>query len=146
VAILIVLDASAGVELLLQTPVGREIGARLPGTLPVVPAHFDAEVFSALGRLVRAHELEAERLPPILDNLSYAPFQRYPITPLLAEAWELRHNLTQRDALYVVLARRLGAALWTADARLARAPELGIGLELWDRSGSSRTWGMSSPR
>jgi len=67
----------------------------------------------------------------IPDCSARAPFRRDPIPPLLAEAWELRHNVTQRDALYVVLARRLGAALWTADGRLARAPDLGIRLELW---------------
>jgi predicted nucleic acid-binding protein len=35
-----------------------------------------------------------------------------------------------RDALYVVLARRLDAMLVTADARLARAPDLGVALTL----------------
>jgi predicted nucleic acid-binding protein len=33
-------------------------------------------------------------------------------------------NLTPYDALYVALAERLGATLLTADARVARAPNL----------------------
>ncbi|MGH8906669.1 MAG: hypothetical protein ACRD0K_09165 [Egibacteraceae bacterium] len=38
------------------------------------------------------------------------------------------HNVTVADALYVVLARRLGAPLVTGDRRLTRAPSLGIRL------------------
>jgi predicted nucleic acid-binding protein len=52
------------------------------------------------------------------------------LQPLLAAAWDLRHNLALRDALYVTLARRLGALLVTADARLAEAPALGIAVTL----------------
>ena len=37
--------------------------------------------------------------------------------PLLAAAWGLQHNLALHDALYVTLARRLGASLVTGDAR-----------------------------
>ena len=45
---------------------------------------------------------------------------------LLPEAWTLRHNVTVTDALYVVLARHLEAALVTADLKLAVAPGLDI--------------------
>lgn len=121
-----VLDASAAVELLLRTPAGSRADAALRGHQVVVPAHFDAEVFSALGRLVRGGELAEDLMEPILEELARAPFLRYTLQPLLAEAWELRHNLALRDALYVSLARRLGAALVTADARLAKAPALGL--------------------
>jgi predicted nucleic acid-binding protein len=38
----------------------------------------------------------------------------------------LRDNLSTHDACYVALARLLDAPLATRDARLARAPELGI--------------------
>jgi predicted nucleic acid-binding protein len=62
----------------------------------------------------------------MLEKLVRAPIVRYPVTPLLEAAWELRHNLTLRDALYVALARRLEAGLITSDARLSRAPALGI--------------------
>lgn len=73
----------------------------------------------------------AERLvAPILDELAHAPFLRYALQPLLGSAWELRHNLALRDALYVSLARRLGAALLTADVRLAKAPALGVDVVL----------------
>jgi len=75
---------------------------------------------------VRAGDLEERLVAPILDELAHAPFLRYTVQPLLAAAWELRHNLALRDALYVSLARRLGAVLVTGDIRLSRAPDLGI--------------------
>lgn len=126
----IVLDASAAVELLLRTPAGERAEAALRGVRVAVPAHFDAEVLSALGRLVRAGELADGLVEPLLHELARAPFVRYTLEPLLAAAWRLRHNLALRDALYVTLARELGALLVTADARLARAPALGIAVTL----------------
>lgn len=126
----LVLDASAAVELLLRTPAGGRAEAALRGHRVAVPAHFDAEVLSALGRLVRGRELAERLVEPLLRELARAPFVRYTLQPLLAPAWDLRHNLAQRDALYVTLARRLGAPLVTADARLARAPALGIAVTL----------------
>ena len=126
----IVLDASAAVELLLRTPAGRRAESALRGSRVAVPAHFDAEVFSALGRLVRGGNLEEGLMEPILHELARAPFTRYTLRPLLVASWSLRHNLALRDALYVALARRLEAPLVTADARLARAPDLGIGVTL----------------
>ncbi len=122
----VVLDASAAIELLLRTPAGSRTEAALRGHQAVVPAHFDAEVFSGLGRLVRGGDLAERLVEPILDELARAPFARYTLQPLLAAAWRLRHNLALRDALYVTLARRLGAAFITADGRLARAPALGV--------------------
>jgi predicted nucleic acid-binding protein len=48
------------------------------------------------------------------------------VKPLLVEAWTLRHNLTIADALYVVVASHLKAALVTADRRLANSPGLPV--------------------
>lgn len=126
----VVLDASAAVELLLRTPAGRQAESALRGSRVVVPAHFDAEVFFALGRLVRAGNLEEGLMEPILHELARAPFTRYSLRPLLVASWALRHNLSLRDALYVALARRLEARLVTADARLAQAPDLAVGVIL----------------
>ena len=124
----IVVDASAAVELLLRTPAGDRVAEALAAPPVAAPAHVDGEVLSALGRLVRAGEVAADAVPPMLDALARAPLVRYPLPPLLAPAWGLRANLTLRDALYVALARRLGATLLTADSRLARAPRLGCPL------------------
>jgi len=126
----VVLDASAAVELLLRTEAGVRAEAALRGGRVLVPAHFDAEVLSALGRLVRGGEIAEELVAPILAELARAPFVRLTLQPLLTAAWALRHNLALRDGLYVALARRLGALLVTTDARLAQAPTLGIAVEL----------------
>lgn len=123
-----VLDASSFVELVLRSKKGQEVEQRLRGSTAAVPAHFDAEVFSALGRLARGGEIEEERVEIGLAQVARAPLRRYAVAPLLQGAWALRHNLSLRDALYVVLTRRLGATLVTTDGRLARAPNLEIPL------------------
>ncbi len=122
----LVVDASAMVEVLLGTAAGEQARGQLRGTASVAPAHLDAEVLSALGRLVRDGSLEAGAVPERLAALARAPLTRYPVAPLLQEAWALRANLSLRDAIYVALARRLDAALISADRRLARAPGLGV--------------------
>lgn len=124
----VVVDASAGVELLLRSEAGERTAQALTRATVSVPAHFDAEVLSALGRLVRDRRVPESRVSLLLTTLARSPFARYPLTALVADAWALRANLSLRDALYVALARRLGATLITADQRLARAPELGIAL------------------
>lgn len=121
-----VLDASAAVELLLGSRAGGHVDRSLRGRSVAAPGHLDAEVLSALGRLAREGAVSEERVGRSLAELARAPVSRFPVAPLLAEAWELRANLSLRDALYVALARRLEATLVTADARLARAPELGV--------------------
>ena len=54
-----VLDASALVDLLLGNEVGGAVRRRIAGHVLHAPAHVDAEVLSALGRLHRAGDLEA---------------------------------------------------------------------------------------
>jgi predicted nucleic acid-binding protein len=126
----VVLDASAAVELVLGTVAGGRVGRSLRRKTVAVPAHLEAEVLSALGRLARAGAVAEDRVAAALAQLVRAPCRRFPLAPLLVEAWALRANLSLRDALYVALARRLEATLVTADARLARAPDLGIALTL----------------
>ena len=49
------------------------------------------------------------------------PMRRYPDDFLLPRVWDLRHNLTAYDAVYVALAEALDAPLLTRDRRLAAA-------------------------
>lgn len=121
-----VVDASAIVALLLGTGAGERVSTVLEGAWAAAPAHVDAEVLSALGRLVRDEEVPEGMIEPALERLSEAPIDRFPLPPLLVEAWGLRRNIALRDALYLVLARMLNATLVTVDARLSRAPGLGI--------------------
>lgn len=122
----IVLDASAGVDLVLRTEAGEAVARRIATAELHTAAHFDAEVFSALARLHRAGSIDADDVAARLDLVASLDLVRAPISPrMLREAWSLRENVTARDALYVTLARGLDAGLVTTDRRLARAvPDL----------------------
>lgn len=116
----VVVDASAMVEALVGTRLGRATRTRLRGCALHAPAHLDAEVLSALGRLHRAGELDATAVSTALNELTVAPIDRHPLAGLLAGAWAARNRLRLVDALYVELSTALGAALVTTDGRLAR--------------------------
>ena len=117
----VVVDASAMVDLLVGSTLAASIEDRLRGHELHVPAHFDAEVLSALGRLQRAGEMTVRQVTTRLQRVAAAPIQRHLLAPLLVSAWKLRHNLRLVDALYVELADRLDAPIVTTDSGLAAA-------------------------
>ena len=117
----LVVDASVIVDLLARTSRARAVGARLRGSAWRAPAHVDAEVLSALGRLERAGRLDDVEAADGLLALSELPIERHAVSPLLLGAWTLRNELRLVDGLYVELARQLGMRLVTTDQRLARA-------------------------
>lgn len=116
----LVLDASAMVDLLLDTDTAALQAAVSAGRC-VVPAHFDAEVLSAIGRLHRAEELSDEAATARVERLAVAPLSREPLAPLLAGAWARRGDTRLADALYLELAALLDTVVVTTDRRLARA-------------------------
>lgn len=118
---LAVVDASVVVDLLAGTDRAAAVSERLRGTLLHAPAHLDAEVLSALGRLHRAEAVTTAHVRAALDHLVAMPVRRHPLPELLAGAWRQRASLRVLDALYVELAARLQAPLLTTDLRLARA-------------------------
>ncbi len=120
---MIVLDASALVELLLETTAGRRIASRIadPADGLHVPHLADVEVAQALRRYARDGDLGGADAEAALDDLRALDLQRHSHEPLLDRAWELRDNLTIYDAVYVALAEALDAELVTCDGRLARA-------------------------
>jgi predicted nucleic acid-binding protein len=121
---LIVIDASALLELLLLTPTGLDVAARVFGTeAPLhAPELVDLEVAQVLRRYRRDGELSTERASQALEDLADLHLDRHSHLPLLARVWELRDNMTAYDAAYVALAELLEAPLLTCDARLSRAP------------------------
>ena len=125
-----VVDASALVELVLNTERGSRVADALRDAALAVPAHADAEVLSAVGRLVRAREVSAARAQRAFGSLAQAPMHRHAVHPLLDAAWGLRKMVALRDAIYVALAQRLSAPLVTTDAALSRAPALDVTLTL----------------
>ena len=129
---MIVLDASAVVELLLATPPGRQLARRLrsPQISLHTPHLLDIEVTQAVRRYVRAATIPAERGRLALRHLAELDLERHPHTPLLPRIWALRENLTAYDAAYVALAEVLEATLVTADRRLAAAAGVLASIEL----------------
>jgi predicted nucleic acid-binding protein len=120
----IVLDASAAVELLLETPCGSSLADRLArDDEPLhVPHLFDIEVLNAIRGLLLRETIDESSAEDALADLTDLAVHRWPHRPLLGRAWELRANVTLYDAVYLVLAEELGATLLTTDARLASIP------------------------
>lgn len=119
---IVVLDAAAAVDVLLDNKRGRGARKYLEGASLFSVVHLDAEVFSALARLHRDELLTAEAVSTRLALLADLDVARLPISaPLLSAAWTLRDNIAARDALYVAAAHTLSGQLLTSDVRLARA-------------------------
>jgi predicted nucleic acid-binding protein len=119
----IVLDASALLEFLLQTPLGARVEARLVREDEFHSPHLvDVEVAQGLRRLVRAGEVSPHRAAAAIADLAELDLHRHPHLDLLTRAWTLRENVTAYDAMYVALAEALDAPIVTCDTPLAKAP------------------------
>lgn len=120
---MIVLDASATIEWLLQSPTGVKIDQRIFSPLESlhVPHLLDVEVAQVLRRYVRDKAITARRAQEALEDLADMPLSRYPHDLLIPRIWELRATLTAYDAAYVALAELLDARLLTCDGKIASA-------------------------
>jgi predicted nucleic acid-binding protein len=119
----IVVDASALLEALLRTPAAAAVVERLfdAGATLHAPHLIDIEVAQVPRCSAATRQIESGRCRDALSDLSDFPLHRYPHDFLLPRVWELRHNLTAYDAVYVALAEVLDAPLLTRDRRLATA-------------------------
>ena len=97
---MIVLDASALLEFLLQTPLGTRVEAHLfRGDHELHAPHLvDVEVTQGLRRLVRAGEVSPDRAADALTDLAALDLHRHAHLDLLTRAWKLRENVTAYDA------------------------------------------------
>jgi predicted nucleic acid-binding protein len=128
---LIVVDASALLEVLLRTDVAAAVEARLFGGATLHAPHLlDLEVAQVLRRYERAGDLTAGRAGEVLEDLMSLRIERYPHHFFLPRIWALRPNATAYDACYLALAEALGAPLVTRDRRLARVPGHGARVEV----------------
>jgi len=123
----IVVDASAVIEWVLQTPKGAQVEVRIfrkSGESPRLhaPHLLDVEVAQVLRRHVTKGFVSEARGQTALDDFLQIPLLRYPHDVLLPRVWELRKNLTAYDAVYVALAEALDMPLLTCDANIAGAP------------------------
>jgi predicted nucleic acid-binding protein len=120
----IVVDASALLQLLLQTSLGTRVEARLfrDGDGLHAPHLLDVEVVRGLRRLVRTGEVASGRAAEAIADLSDFDLHRHAHVDLLARAWKLRDNVSAYDAIYVALAEAIEATIVTCDGPLAKAP------------------------
>ena len=117
------LDASAAVDWLLQTPAGHRIDERifLRNESLHSPHLLDLDVVQVLRRLVREGAVPTHRADQATNDLLDLRIARYSHVVFLSRIWQLRQNFSAYDAAYVVLAEELRAPLLTRDGRLASA-------------------------
>ncbi len=120
---MIVVDASALLEMLLRTPAATDVERRLSnaGWSLHAPHLIDVEVAQVIRRYVRDGDVDAVRGRSMIGHLTAFPMRRYPPEPFLPRIWDFRQNFTAYDAAYVTLAEALDAPLLTRDRRLAAA-------------------------
>jgi predicted nucleic acid-binding protein len=129
----IVLDASALVELLRGTTKGDRIDERIArdGGPYLAPHLVDLEVLHAFRELVRFGDVELDRAVAALSTFARFPLERLPHDVLRDRVWELRENLTAYDAAYVAVAEDFRCPLVTCDGPLKRAPGNRATIELF---------------
>ena len=119
---MIVLDASALVDVLVGTDSAPWVLDQLSGQTVCAPSHQPAEVLSATARLNRAGKLGEEAWGLALNGL--ASFEQELVEPSLANL-KAAQSLTERirvlDGLYVALAMQRALPLITTDERLVRS-------------------------
>ncbi len=130
---MIVLDASAAVDWLLQTAAGRQVENRIFSRNESLhaPHLLDLEVAQVLRRLARQGVISNRRAEEAVRDLVDLRVNRYAHAVFLPRIWQLRQNLSAYDAAYVVLAEQLGATLVTRDQRLAAAAGHAATVEVW---------------
>jgi predicted nucleic acid-binding protein len=129
----IVLDASAAVEILLRLERSEVLMERVFDSFETlhVPHLFDVEVAQVIRRYTGRGELSPFRAEQAIGVLRDFPVERYSHQPLLERIWELRSNVTAYDAAYVSLAEVLSATLVTRDGALARIPGMRARVEVF---------------
>ena len=130
---MIVLDASAAVDWLLQTSAGQSIENRIYSRNETLhaPHLLDLEVTQVLRRLALQGVVSVHRAHEAVRDLLDLRITRYPHLVLLPRIWQLRHNFSAYDAAYLVLAEQLGATVVTRDGRLASASGHAAAVELF---------------
>lgn len=120
---MIVVDASAVLELLLRTAKGVKVQDRVlvSGESLHAPHLIDIEVAQTLRRLVNLKEISPARGKQALEDHVALNIKRAEHKDMLERVWTLRDSVTAYDAAYVVLAEVLDGPLVTCDAKLARS-------------------------
>lgn len=118
---MLVVDASAVVDLLTSTGVTTQLHRRLQAETLIAPDHLPIEVASALRGLNRGGLLSDTRLDAAASDLTRLRVDLSATLPLVPRVLALRRNFTAYDAAYVALAELATCTLVTLDRRMARA-------------------------
>lgn len=119
-----VVDCSIIIRLLASREGDDLLRQRLARTVHA-PALIDAEVSSVIRGLAivsTPRRITAVRAGQMLADYAGLRIVRHPMQPLQARVFELRHNLTAYDGMYVALAEVLRSPLLTDDGKFASAP------------------------
>src|SRR5579864_4273151 len=97
---MIILDASAAVDWLLQTSAGRRIENRIFSRNESLhaPHLLDLEVTQVLRRIVQCGSVTAKRADEAVRDLIDLRIHRYPHPLFVPRIWQLRHNFSAYDA------------------------------------------------
>lgn len=117
-----VLDASAAANIVLRTALAPQLIATLEQcSLVAAPALFHSEITNTLWKYVRAGEFDQDTAQARLAEAVALIDVFVPDEELTAEslAAAVRYKHPVYDLLYLVLARRRGCKIVTADKRLA---------------------------
>jgi len=119
----IVLDASAVLELLMGSRAGQAVADRIssPSETLHAPHLLDVEVAQVLRRYAARRHLLPARASEALQDLAELDVTRYGHELLLPRVWQMRHFVTAYDGVYLALAEVLRAPLLTLDVRLGNA-------------------------
>ncbi|HEX4241392.1 MAG TPA: type II toxin-antitoxin system VapC family toxin [Steroidobacteraceae bacterium] len=131
---MIVIDASAVVELILKTELGLKVEARALDPIERLhaPHLLDLEVAQVLRRLVMLREVTVRRAQEALEDHAALLIERPGHHDLLSRIWRLRDSLSAYDAAYVFLGEALNAPVLTCDGKLARSHGHTARIELID--------------
>lgn len=129
---MIVVDASAFLEMLLRTPMGLGVEELLATETAAAPHLFDAEVFHRLVTFGKRGVLAAHEVAGAIADTADAPIHRIDHRRLFPRAQTFAAALSGYDALYAALAAELDATLVTGDLALAKTARIQLNLTIAD--------------
>ncbi|WP_313354468.1 type II toxin-antitoxin system VapC family toxin [Microbacterium sp.] len=123
----LVVDASAVAEILFGTEAGQRAAALIDGRELLAPQHLTAEVASVIRGWSLSQQISDEQALRAFREFDALGVEQVPMMSMLPAVYDLRHNVSAYDAMYVVLARAAQCSLLTLDARLAAsAPDCAL--------------------
>jgi len=126
-----VVDSSAIVDFLVEGRAGAEVSELLAREdEAAAPDLLVFEVLAVLRRELFRGAIDEDRAAGAVEDLGSVGLTLIPAIGFRRRAWELRHNLTASDALFLAVAEDLNEPLATTDRRLAAAARRHTGVEV----------------